>query len=175
MPGQHELARQFGVSLTTMRTAIGILDQEGLLRTEHGLGTFVSKAAQKRLAALVVDDDPEAVQLLQEVLEGQGATVHTAGSRAAALDAVAKTGFDIIFLDVVMPGGSGVDTFADLRRQQLQTPVVFVTGVADAEMIARAAEHGPLTLIRKPVEIGQVREVLSATSLARAGRGWGGA
>ncbi len=40
LPSQHEMAKQFGVSLTTLRSAVDLLEQRGLVRSAHGLGTF---------------------------------------------------------------------------------------------------------------------------------------
>jgi CheY-like chemotaxis protein len=174
IPGQHEIARRFGVSLTTMRAAIGILERGGSLRSVHGLGTYVTGPRRSAMRALVVDDDPAAVALLGQIIESDGAEVVTANSGAQALERVSAQEFAVIFLDLVMPGGSGADTFRQFRRMGLKTPVVLVTGAADARLIAHAMEHGPLTLIRKPVELSQVRELLRTIQLnsvaARGGR-----
>jgi CheY-like chemotaxis protein len=171
LPGQHELARQFGVSLTTMRAAIDILERDGFIRSEHGLGTYVTRPERRVQRALVVDDDSEAVALLQAVLEGEGAEVTGALSKAEALESVSSGKFDVIFLDLVMPDGSGGEIFAEFRRLAVPSPVVIVTGVTDAQVISDAMEHGPLTLIRKPVRINQVREVLRILQPARGLRG----
>lgn len=164
IPGQHEIARRFGVSLTTMRAAIGVLERGGFLRSEHGLGT-VTGPQRSEMRALVVDDDPAAVAMLRQIIESEGAEVITANSGAQALERVSAQEFAVIFLDLVMPGGSDVDTFGQFRRMGLKTPVVLVTGAADARLIANAMEHGPLTLIRKPVELSQVRELLRTIQL----------
>ncbi len=171
LSGQHELARQFGVSLTTMRAAIGILEREGFLRSEHGLGTFVMGADRRSVRSLVVDDDPASVALLTEVLRGQGAQVASANSKAQAMEKVTSQEFDIIFLDIIMPGGSGIETIAEFKRMDLAAAVVIVTGIHDTNMIQEAMDYGPLTLIRKPVQISQVRDVLRAMRPVRGREG----
>lgn len=160
LPSQPALARQHGVSLTTLRTALSLLISEGYLRSEHGLGTFVSTPATTRLNALVVDDDPATVDLFCTILAEEQVNVTPASSGREALERVAEDRFDVIFLDLVMPEGDGVDTLGRFRDMRLQTPVVVVTGEADAEMISRAMAHGPLTLIIKPIRPPQVRELL---------------
>jgi CheY-like chemotaxis protein len=170
LPSQHELARQYGVSLTTLRAAIDLLEQNGLVQSEHGLGTFVTQPDGREPHALVVDDDPAAVDLLRAVLEGEHMKVTGANSRAEALQSVAEDPVDVVFLDLVMPGGSGVETLGDLRQRGLDVPVVLITGAADARMIASAMEYGPLTLIRKPVQVSQVREVLKSLRLSDRAR-----
>jgi CheY-like chemotaxis protein len=159
LPGQHELARQFGVSLTTLRTAIGMLEQDGLLRSSHGIGTYVARPERRQPRAMVVDDDPQSRALLAAVLERELATVHQAGSLAQASALAAIHTFDVVFLDLMMPAGDGAETFAALRRLGVTAPVIIVTGATDADVIARAVEHGPFTLVRKPADIAHVREV----------------
>ena len=162
LPSQPTLAKRYGVSLTTFRTALGLLADEGHLRSEHGLGTFVSTPADSRLSALVVDDDPATVELLSAILTKERVRVATASSGREALERVGEDRFDIIFLDLIMPEGDGVQTIGHFRSMNLTTPVVVVTGEADATMITRAMAHGPLTLIIKPVRPAQVRELLSS-------------
>ncbi|MBM3957749.1 MAG: response regulator [Gemmatimonadetes bacterium] len=167
LPSQPSLARQYGVSLTTFRTALSLLTDEGYLHPAHGLGTFVANPEDQRLHALVVDDDPATIQLFQSILSEANVRVTPASSGREALERVAHNRFDIIFLDLVMPHGDGVHTLGRFRSMHLSTPVVVVTGEADADMIARAMAHGPLTLIIKPVRPPQVRELLG--SLPRPG------
>ena len=160
LPSQPTLARQHGVSLTTLRTALSLLASEGHLHSEHGRGTFVSTPATLHLNALVVDDDPATIELFRTILNEEQVHVVAASSGREALERVAEDRFDIIFLDLVMPEGDGVHTLGRFRNMHLSTPVVVVTGEADAETIAKAMAHGPLMLIIKPVRPQQVRELL---------------
>ena len=59
-----------------------------------------------------------------------------------------------------MPGGTGIDLLKAVELQGIKTPVVLVTGVGDANLIDEAMDHGPITLIRKPIRVKQVRQVL---------------
>jgi DNA-binding NtrC family response regulator len=154
------LARQFGVSLTTLRSALNLLIEEGYLRSQHGLGTYVTIPDNARLSALVVDDDHDVVRLMHSILEGEDVDVYDAVSGRQAIEKVGDREFDIIFLDLVMPEGDGVQTLGRFREMRLETPVVDVTGEADANMISRAMAYGPLTLIIKPVRPEQVRQLL---------------
>ena len=160
LPSQPALARQHGVSLTTLRTALGLLASEGYLHSEHGLGTFISTPPNPQFSALVVDDDPASIELVRSILTEEQVRVVAASSGSEALESVTQDRFDVIFLDLVMPQGDGVHTLGRFRKMGLDTPVIVVTGEADAEMIASAMAHGPLTLIIKPVRPAQVRELL---------------
>jgi two-component system, response regulator, stage 0 sporulation protein F len=59
-----------------------------------------------------------------------------------------------------MPGGTGVELLKAVDKQDKKTPVVLVTGAGDADLINEAMDHGPVTLIRKPLRVKQVRQVL---------------
>jgi FixJ family two-component response regulator len=66
-----------------------------------------------------------------------------------------------------MPGGSGIDLLKAVERQQIKTPVVLVTGAGDTTLINEAMDHGPITLIRKPVRVKQVRQVLEVLGVQK--------
>jgi len=160
LPSQQQLARELGVSLTTLRSAVELLQDRGHLRSDHGLGTFVTEPHSNEPRALAIDDDPAAVHFLREVLKAEGIAVTGASSAREAAELVAAQPFDVIFLDLVMPRGSGVDTLAAFHRMGVETPVVLITGSADADLIESAMDYGPLTLIRKPLQIAQLRAAL---------------
>jgi CheY-like chemotaxis protein len=160
LPSQQQLARELGVSLTTLRSAVELLQERGHLRSDHGLGTFVTEPRANQPTALAIDDDPAAVHFLREVLQAEGIKVTGASSARQAADLVAAQPFDVIFLDLVMPGGSGVDTLAAFHRMGIETPVVLITGAADTDLIDSAMDYGPLTLIRKPLQLAQLRAAL---------------
>ncbi|MDT5269954.1 MAG: hypothetical protein QOH49_2140 [Acidobacteriota bacterium] len=67
------------------------------------------------IRVLVVDDDADTCELLQVVLEGCGAQVKTAGSAAAALEAVAEEAFDVLISDIGMPDEDGYSLIAKVR------------------------------------------------------------
>jgi DNA-binding GntR family transcriptional regulator len=69
LPSQHVMAKQYGVSLTTLRSAVDLLEQRGLVRSAHGLGTF-AQSPEANPKVLLVDNDPQVVDLLTAILEG---------------------------------------------------------------------------------------------------------
>ena len=162
LPSQHDMAKQYGVSLTTLRSAVDLLEQRGLVRSAHGLGTFAQspEASDAAPHVLLVDDDPQVVDLLTAILEGEDLTVSSAGTAAEGIAKLETATFQAIFLDLIMPGGTGIDLLKAVELQGLKTPVVLVTGAGDANLIDEAMNHGPITLIRKPVRVKQVRQVL---------------
>lgn len=69
-----------------------------------------------------------------------------------------------------MPGGTGIELLKAVVKQGLKTPVVLVTGVGDTGLIKEAMDYGPITLIRKPVQVKQVRQVLEVLGVQKQAR-----
>lgn len=167
LPSQHTMARDYGVSLTTLRAALELLEQRGYVRSAHGLGTFATAPkADSAGSVLVVDDDPLILELLSTVLEGEDLQVTTAETAATGINAMVHTDFRAIFLDLIMPGGTGIELLKELEARDLKTPVVVVTGVGDSNLIDEAMQLGPVTLLGKPIQDKQVRRVLNVLGVS---------
>jgi excisionase family DNA binding protein len=110
---------------------------------------------------LVVDDDFMIRELLKEMIPSQSYTVSTVGSGEAALAEISKQHFDMVFLDLVLPGSSGVDILDAIKEKDKDTVVVIVTGHADEPIALQAMAKGPLLLIRKPFREKDILEVLN--------------
>src|SRR5881397_3188088 len=85
---------------------------------------------------LVVDDDPTQRRLIQAVLEREGFAVAHAESGDEAIKRLAAGGSaDVILLDLVMPGTSGLDTLKELRARGLNQPVIMVTATGGIDTV----------------------------------------
>ena len=105
---------------------------------------------------LVVDDDRRIRALLSRFLSEKGYRVTTASNAAEARLALGSLVFDLIVLDVMMPGESGL-TFAHSLRQTSQVPILMLTARAEAEDRVRGLETGVDDYLTKPFE---TRELL---------------
>jgi two-component system phosphate regulon response regulator OmpR len=76
---------------------------------------------------LVVDDDARLRALLQRFLSEQGFRITAAADAAAARHALASVSFDLMVLDVMMPGESGLELTESLRRDGLDVPILMLT------------------------------------------------
>ena len=125
-------------------------------------------AAQRALSVLIVDDEPLARQRLKLLVEANTVpicrVVAEAGSVDAAARQLAETPCDLVLLDIVMPGGSGLKLADDIRRLPGAAMVVFVS--AHSEHALRAFEVDAVDYLTKPVR----RERLQAALLRAAGR-----
>jgi len=111
---------------------------------------------------LVVDDDPAIVEMLSSIIAGKGFKTVGVGSGERALEEMEKQHFDLIFLDLVLPGMSGVEALSAIKEKDKKTVVVIVTGYGDDPIAMEAMSLGPLFLVRKPFRVSDIVEVLNA-------------
>jgi len=116
---------------------------------------------------LVVDDDPRVRQVLEDVIAAQGYRVVAVGTGEEALEEVDRRHFDLVFVDLVLPGKSGVETMAEVKAKDKKAVVVIVTGYGDDPVAMEAMALGPLLLIRKPFKVEDIVEVLNVVIKAR--------
>jgi two-component system KDP operon response regulator KdpE len=115
----------------------------------------------------VVDDEPPLRKVLQTSLTARGFAVEEAGSAERALELVAQRPFDIVLLDISMPGMGGLEACRRIRTLMPHMGIVMVT-VRDAEQdVVHALEAGADDYITKPFRFGElvarVRAVLRRT------------
>jgi DNA-binding NtrC family response regulator len=115
---------------------------------------------------LVVDDDRAMVRTLSDVLRHKGFDVTAAYSGLEAVDASGAAQFDIVLMDVKMPGMDGVTAYKVMKSQRPDVRVVLMTAYAAQEMLAEAEREGVLRVMPKPVDIASLLSVL-ATNITK--------
>lgn len=106
---------------------------------------------------LIVDDERLIQQLLSRLLEGEGHSCETAGSTDEARQLLVGPKFDLVFCDVDMPGGSGLDLVRDMRSGGIDVPVVMMSGVEDPRLAAEAVDLKVVGYMLKPFAMDEVR------------------
>jgi two-component system phosphate regulon response regulator OmpR len=101
---------------------------------------------------LVVDDDARLRALLQRFLSEQGFRVSTAADAAAARAQLAAVAYDLLVLDVMMPGETGLELVESLRRQGKDVPVLMLTARGGPEDRVAGFEMGADDYLAKPFE-----------------------
>jgi len=99
---------------------------------------------------LVVDDEEVVRLLFKETLEDLGHTVITAGAASKGLELVKQRDFDLVFLDLKMPGMDGAELFRQIKAIKPQLLVTIITGYPDSDIMARALAQGPFGVMNKP-------------------------
>jgi CheY-like chemotaxis protein len=120
---------------------------------------------------LVVDDDRSTRQLIRLQLRSAGYAVEMAGDGAAALTRLRRKAFDLVLLDVWMPGMDGLEMLARLRDEPSQPKVVVMTADDTSETLLRAIREHAYRYVTKPIEpkdlIDLVGGVLASKGEAR--------
>jgi DNA-binding NtrC family response regulator len=111
-------------------------------------------------SVLVVDDEPGMRSFLEKALSSRVGTVHSAASAEEAQALVQRHRFDLLVLDVALPGRNGIDWLKSLRAQGFAGEVVLITAFADLDTAIEALRAGASDFILKPFRLTQIVNAL---------------
>jgi len=106
-----------------------------------------------RASVLIVDDEAGVRSALGGVLRDEGYAVEAVESGEACLDRVARTAFDVIVLDIWLPGLDGLATLERLRQRRVDAPVIMISGHGNIESAVRAIKLGAYDFVEKPLSL----------------------
>jgi two-component system, NtrC family, nitrogen regulation response regulator NtrX len=102
---------------------------------------------------LVVDDEPGVRTALSGILRDEGYQVDAVESGEECVDRLTRAAYDVILLDVWLPGADGLSTLARLRERQVDAEVVMISGHGNIESAVRAIKLGAFDFIEKPLAL----------------------
>jgi len=102
---------------------------------------------------LIVDDEPGVRTALSGVLRDEGYTVDAVSSGEDCLERVTRIAYDLIVLDVWLPGMDGLATLARLRERQIDAQIVLISGHGNIESAVRAIKMGAFDFVEKPLSL----------------------
>jgi two-component system, OmpR family, phosphate regulon sensor histidine kinase PhoR len=114
-----------------------------------------------RPSVLVIDDEKRIRDVCLKMLAGEGHEVAVAETAEAGLRMINKRHFDIILLDLMMPGISGIDALAEIRTAHPDTVVIVITGYATLEHSIETMKKGAFDFLSKPFSPGDLRVVVN--------------
>jgi DNA-binding NtrC family response regulator len=114
----------------------------------------------KKHRILVVDDDRDFAESLADALELVGHNVMLAFSGEEATRIFSEHDFDITFMDVKLPGKTGVESFIEMRRIKPAARVIMMTGYSVPQLLEQAVENGAWDLLHKPLEMQNVLKMI---------------
>ena len=114
----------------------------------------------KSLNILIVDDDADAADSLAELFEMEDHTVTVAYSGEEAIEAYKTIDFDVAFMDIMMPGKNGVESFFEIRKLKPDAQVYMMTGYSVEQLVKQAIDHGAMGVLGKPVDPHKVLSML---------------
>jgi CheY-like chemotaxis protein len=110
---------------------------------------------------VVADDDPEALDLLSEILRSPTIEISKVVSGTGLVFLLAEQGpFDLIVTDIDMPYMEGVAVIRSARAAEIETPVLFVSGISRPDLPAAIERLGNSRLLRKPIEVSTLRQAV---------------
>jgi DNA-binding NtrC family response regulator len=127
-----------------------------------------------KASLLVIDDEPNILKTVRTALDIAGYAVEVAGSGAVGLDKLAEHDIDLVLLDVMMPGASGLEVLPKIRERHPEVAVVMMSGNATIETAVQATKLGAKDFIEKPLSSDKllltVDNILQLTRLSRENR-----
>ncbi len=109
---------------------------------------------------LLVDDEDEFVQTLAERMRNRGMEVSTTNSGQEALDMVENEPYDVVVLDLQMPGMNGMVALEKIKKRQPDIQIILLTGHATVAKGVEAVKLGAADVLEKPVDIESLTEII---------------
>ncbi len=99
---------------------------------------------------LVVDDEPNYLVVLSELLRDEGFEVFTAPSGQEGMGIIAEVDLDLIITDMQMPGMDGLQFLHEIKKKESEIPVIIITAYAEVEKAVNAMQSGAFSYLAKP-------------------------
>jgi CheY-like chemotaxis protein len=120
----------------------------------------MNKRARQSLRILVVEDNPNILRIMKELLQADGHFVRKAADGESGLTYLASDDFDLIITDLGLPGISGWELAAASKRYQRDTPVVAISSWQGKDTEEKIADFGIDIVIWKPFRFDQIRQAI---------------
>ena len=121
-----------------------------------------SDSERETPTVVVIDDDASMRRVLAKLLNSVGLQVEAFDSAAAFLESSYQDAAGCLILDVRLPGLSGLDLQAELAREDIRIPVIFITGHADVPMSVKAMKAGASDFLTKPFRDQDLLDAVTA-------------
>src|SRR6185436_1892619 len=106
--------------------------------------------SRRKGVVLIIDDEEEIRESIEMLLTSEGMTVDTASSGEEGLKKIEENLYDVVLLDLMLPGKSGMEVQKDIKRIDPTLPVVIITAIGALETAVTAIKAGSYDYITKP-------------------------
>lgn len=128
-----------------------------------------SRCAGRRKSVLLVDDDPGMVDTLTDILQANRYEVAAARSGDTAV-AMARSGaYDLVLMDIQMPGLNGVQALTAMKAAGLGARVIMMTAYTRDELVKEAEQQSGSPVLPKPLDLHRVLSLAASATCRRAG------
>jgi len=114
----------------------------------------------QKIRVLIVDDEKNLREVLQAELSQESFAVSTSDSGRTALDMIARNEYDVVVLDLNMPGMSGLEVLRQISDAEAPLETVILTANATVTSAVEAMKHGACDYLRKPVDLDELETVI---------------
>lgn len=115
---------------------------------------------EKEQSVLIVDDDSELCETLADILEAADFYVETAKGGEEGVKKIKERFFNVVLLDVKLPGMNGVDAFKEIKKISPKTRAIMMTAYAVEELIKEALNECAFSVLYKPFEIDKMLDLI---------------
>ncbi len=105
---------------------------------------------------LVIDDERSICSTLKDVLEFEGYVVEIVENGKLGLERALATSYDLIYSDIKMPEMDGIEVLEALRKAEVETPIVMISGHGNIETAVECIRKGAFDFIEKPIELNRL-------------------
>jgi two-component system OmpR family response regulator len=112
----------------------------------------------EKFRVLVVDDEIDFLETIVKRLEARNINVSGVESGRQALEAIEEQDFDVVILDVKMPGMDGIETLREMKKKKPLVEVIILTGHASVESGIQGMQLGAFDYVMKPVALDELLE-----------------
>lgn len=112
----------------------------------------------EKFKMLVVDDETDFLETIVKRLKARNIEVTGAESGYQALELMDQRDFDVVVLDVKMPGMDGIETLREMKKKKPRTEVIMLTGHASVESGIQGMQLGAFDYVMKPVALDELLE-----------------
>ena len=114
----------------------------------------------KRLSILIIDDNEDDRTTLNDILNNKGFRVSEAEDGYKGLELIQHSRFDIILLDVMMPGMDGIKTLEWIKEISPDTGVIIISAHSNETLMGRAINKGAIAYLNKPIEVDRLLKLI---------------
>ncbi|MGC4021089.1 MAG: response regulator transcription factor [Cyclobacteriaceae bacterium] len=119
---------------------------------------------------LLVEDEPKLNEFVKKGLEQNGYVVDSASSGTDALNLAASMVYDLIILDLMLPGQNGFDVLDNLKRFDIKSPVIIMSAINSTDRVIEGLDKGAVDYIKKPFDFGEFLARIRAVTRKGAGK-----
>ena len=109
---------------------------------------------------LIIDDERGIRRALREILEFEEITVYEAENGKEGSKMIQENSYDLVFCDIKMPFMDGLEVLSEVKKQEIEVPIVMISGHGNIETAVQAIKEGAFDFIEKPLDLNRILVIL---------------